>query len=210
MKYLSLIPVLCFLMTSCSRTPENVKIDLTGKSQVILNGQGVGSLSSLRNELRELRKKYGVLEVLVRADGEIKMERFHGIADLISSEGFGNILTGRVGGDDLLLYPTFHTWTNEWKWDSYFDRENEHIRIKPDHGINIRLLSDGVLIESETHSLDDAFSHLKNLSGGDRARAVLSADPEAEYGDLLRLLEVCKEYSIDTLYVQDWIQYVYE
>ena len=209
MKYLILILAFCFLV-SCSRAPESVNIDLTSGGTIALNGHGVNSLSSLRDELRHLRSNFGPIEVTVRADSKIKMERFHDVADISSSEGFGNISTGELGSGDLLLYPTFHTWTNEWKWDSYFDKENEQMRLKPDHGTNIRLLFDGVLIESETHSLDDAFSHLKGLSGGDRARAVLSADPEAEHGDLLQLLKVCKEYSIDTLYVQDWIQYVYE
>lgn len=66
------------------------------------------------------------------------------------------------------------------------------------------------MIDTEYHAIGDIVAHFKGLSGSDRARVLISADPKAKHGDLLKILILCNEFSLDSLYVENWIQYVVE
>ena len=199
-----------FCLNACSQAPQRVEIMISEENTIVLNSRQLESIHAFRNEIRVLRRKFGTRPVWIIADSNVSIMDFQNVAQVTREEGLGNIYTGNRTGDDFLLYPIMCTWTNEWQWDSYLDKESEHIRIHAYAGTNIRLLPDGVLIEKESKSIEDVVAHFTNLSGGNRARAVLSADPKARHEDLIKLLKLCREYAIDPLYIDHWIQYISE
>ncbi|MCC5843808.1 MAG: hypothetical protein JJU05_06100 [Verrucomicrobia bacterium] len=207
MKKLVLIFTL-FYLNACSKAPSRVEIVISEENSITLNGSMVDNLNSFRDEIRKIRREFGDLPVWITTSGEVTVIDFQNVALVTREERLGNIYSVSRIGEDSVLYPIMSPWTNEWKWHSFFDNESEHIRIHPDAGTNVRLLPDGVLIETEVRSINEINEHFKSLSGGDRARVVLSADPKARHEDLIYILKLCREYSIDPIYIKDWIQYI--
>lgn len=118
--------------------------------------------------------------------------------------GLWKIETGR---DDpstpALLYPTPETWTNEWKWHGLFALESMGA-IKTNAGVNVRLLSGGAQIEAIPATMQEIVQHLASLSGGGRARVLVTADASAPHSSLMTVLEICKKYAIDVLFLEHW------
>jgi hypothetical protein len=102
----------------------------------------------------------------------------------------------------VLLYPTFHTWTNEWKWDGLFVDEGQAIQTNA--GVNLRLRGDAVLIDGHTVLQEDLDLQLGGLTGTDRDRVLLTADPEMPHARLMSALQACKNHRLDVTFREDW------
>lgn len=192
------------LLVGCSSRPTPQEVLLRSDGTVTVNGAPVTD-----RQLRDLAiakyRKQGSFPLTIRAEANVPVWRLAHTADIFRSAGVWKISTGATDPNSpALLYPTSHTWTNEWKWDGLFDGLDLMATIKTNAGVNVRLLSDGALIESFSATMPELFAHLASIAGGDRARVVITADTNAPHSSLMAVLEACEKHTIDPLFVEHW------
>lgn len=201
MKNTTIVTVLAFLLGCSSRqAPQEVILHADGSAT--FNG---ASASDAR--LRELAigayRKHGTFPLTIRAEGTVPLGRLTRVADGFRYVGVWQIHTGPARQDaPALLYPTFQTWTNQWKWHGLFAECNLNVSIQTNAGVNVRLLRDGALLNSSAETMQSLLSHLAALSGTDRARVVITSDTNAPHSSLMAVLKACQTHALDPLFVE--------
>lgn len=99
--------VTLFSLISCTKAPSRIEIAISEDNSIALNGRMVDSLHSLRDEIRDMRNKYGSLPVLIKTYPEFNIIDFQNISRVPLEEGMGNIYIGSLNGDVFVLLPTF-------------------------------------------------------------------------------------------------------
>ena len=196
--------VLLALLAGCSSRPSPQGVLLRSDETTIVNG-----VASTDMQLRDLAiakvRKHGPFPLTIRADGDVPLSRLARVADIFRAAGVWKIDTGSADPNTpALLYPTFHTWTNEWKWDGLFSESESIAAIKTNAGVNVRLLSDGARDEDSFATMPALVAHLVSLAGGDRARVVITSETNAPHSSLMLVLETCEKHGIDPLFVEQW------
>ncbi len=197
--------ILLLLLVGCSSRPTPQEVLLRSDGTVVT----VNSAPVTDRQLRDLAiakyRKQGCFPLTIRADADVPVWRLAHIADIFRSVGVWKINTGATDPNSpALLYPTFHTWGNEWKWHGHFAESNSIAAIRTNAGVNVRLLTDGAQIEATPATRQELLDHLASLAGSDRARVVITADTNAPHSSLMAVLEACEKHAIDPLFVEHW------
>lgn len=191
------------LIVGCSARPTAQEVFLRDDGTTVVSGVLMTD-SQLRDQARAKYRKQGPFVVTVRADAKVPLWRLEHVADIYRAVGLYKIDTGSADPNTpALLYPTFNTWTNEWEWNGVV-AGNPMAAIKTNVVVNVRLLSDGAQIEGIPAAMQGITQHLASLSGGDRARVVITADTNAPHSSLLAVLMVCEKKGMDALFVEHW------
>jgi len=192
------------LLVGCSSGPTPQEVLLRSDGTVTVNGA-----PATDRQLRDLAiakyRKQGSFPLTIRAEANVPVWRLAHIADIFRSAGVWKISTGATDPNSpALFYPTFHTWTNEWKWDRLFAGPDSIAVINTNAGVNVRLVSDDARIEASPVTMPELLGHLAALAGSDRARVIITSDTNAPHSRLMAVLEVCEKHSIDPLFIEHW------
>jgi len=199
-QFLIAISTICALAGCARRTALEAAIQADGA--VMIDGASLSDQQVLDRAVAKYRRR-GAFPVAIRADGSVPQRRFQDVCDIFRRAGVYEISTGSSERNSpVLLYPTFHTWTNEWKWDGLFVDEGQAIQTNA--GVNVRLRGDAVLIDGHTVLQDDLDSQLGGLTGTDRNRVLLTADPETPHARLMATLKACENHRLDVTFREDW------
>ena len=200
MKY-AIITLALALIVGCSARPTAQEVFLRADGIAVDNGAPMTD-SQLRDHVIAKYRRQGPFPVTVRADANVPLLRLKHVADIYRAVGLWKIDIGSADPNTpVLLYPTFQTWTNEWKWNGLFASQSM-AAIKTNTGVNVRLLSHGAQIETIPATMQEVAQQLASLSGGDHARVAITADTNAPHSSLMAVLEMCKKHAIDVLFVE--------
>lgn len=200
----SIIIALLSLVLGCTSRPTPQEVLLRADGATIVNGAPM-----TEKQLRDLAiaryRKHGSFPLTIRADATVPLWRLAHIADIFRAAGVWRIDTGRARPNSpAVLYPTCHTWTNEWKWHGLFAESNSIASIRTSAGVNVRLLPEGALLDSTPQTMQSLLSNLASLSGTDRARVVVTSETNAPHNSLMAVLDACQKHALDPLFVEHW------
>lgn len=201
MNYGIRVALLMFLV-GCSARPTPQEVLLRSDGRTIVNGAPATD-GQLHDLAIAKHRRQGAFLLTVRADADVPLWRLAHIADIFRAAGVWKIDTGSSQPEARpLLYPTFHTWTNEWKWHGLFVESDSITAIKTNAGVNVRLLADGARIEDSPVTMPALLDYLVSLAGGERARLVITSETNAPHGSLMSVLATCEKHGIDPLFVE--------
>ncbi len=203
MKY-SIATVILVFIVGCSARPTPQEVFLRADGTIEANGAPTTD-RQLRDLAMAKYRRHGSFPLTICADANVPLWRLAHIADIFRASGVWEIHTSRAqAAASAVLYPTFHTWGNEWKWHGHFAGSNSITAITTNAGVNVRLLPEGAQIESSSATMSALLDHLASLAGSDRARVVITANTNAPHSSLMAVLETCQTHEIDPLFVEHW------